>query len=200
MYPPPAIHPSELRPGRGWYGFAVVFAIVMIVLGVGVFAWGLVTAVQSSDLGARFLPGQPVVVSMAPAPRRAIYVQLDDPKGLTPQADCQIHGPGAASLSLPAGTFTTTRGGASWREMYAVNVTQAGNYQVVCSSGQAQAFAIGRHVSLSTFFGGLLGGLAALFVLPGIGVLVAVITTVVVAVKRGNDRRRLIAERYPPRY
>lgn len=200
MYTPPAIHPSELRPGRGWYAFAVVFAILMIILGVGGFAWGLVSAIRSAELGAKFLSGQPVAAAMAPAPRRAIYVQVDDQSALTPQAVCQIHGPGPASLSLPSGTFTTTRGGVSWREMYVVNVTQPGNYQVVCNSSEAQGFAIGKHVSLGVLFGGLLGGIVALIVLPGVGILVGAIIAVVVAVKRGNHRRLLISQRYPPRY
>lgn len=200
MYPPPAIHPSELRPGRGWYGCAVVFALLMIVLGVGAFAWGIVNAVRASELGVRFQSGQTVQVPLAPAPQRAIYVRVAGPQALTPEAACRVIGPGAPSLSDPTGVFTTTQNGASWRELNVVNVTEAGTYSVACSANQPLTFAIGRHVSLRTFFGGLLGGVAALFVLPGVGVLVAVIIAVVVAVRRGNHRRFLISQRFPPRY
>src|SRR5258708_2711139 len=41
MYPPPSIHSSELRPGRGWYFFAALLAIILIAVGVGGFGYGV---------------------------------------------------------------------------------------------------------------------------------------------------------------
>jgi galactitol-specific phosphotransferase system IIC component len=37
-------------------------------------------------------------------------------------------------------------------------------------------------------------------ILPFAGIVTGVIIAVVVGVKRGNHRRRLLAERFPPRY
>jgi hypothetical protein len=202
MYPPPPVHPSELRPRRGWYVFAAAFATIMIALGVGGFAWGIVTAIRSAEVGQQFVPGQAVTVPMAPTPRAAIYIQVAGQQGSTPPADCRILGPTGTSPDLSPSTtaFTTTLNGISWRQLYVVHVSQSADYTVVCSSSQATRFAVGRQVAVGALVGGILGGIAALLILPGAGTLVAVIIAVVVGVRRGNHRRFLISQRYPPRY
>jgi len=62
---------------------------------------------------------------------------------------------------------------------------------VTCRSDATPEFSAGRHPRISSLVGGILGGLGAL-VVAGIGVLISIIITIVVAIRRGNHRRRLL--------
>jgi hypothetical protein len=202
MYPPPPnISSSELRPGRGWYVFAVLLAIVLIALGVGGFGLGVFSAVKSMDVGQRFNADETVTARLTPSPRGAIFARVVD-SGYAPEAECTVTGPSGrqARLFAPSGTFTVTSAGATWREIFVVEATETGAHRIVCRSSETNVFSVGKDADLGKLFGGIFGGIAFLLVLPFAGVVIGVIIAVVVGVKRGNHRRRLIAERFPPRY
>lgn len=201
MYPPPSVHPSELRPGRGGYVFAVVFAVVLTALGVGGFAFGVFSAVKSIDVGQRFNAGETVTAQLQPSPRGAIYARVVT-SGYQPQAQCTVTGPagGKVTLAPPGGRFSTTSGGFTWSEIFVIEATESGTHHVVCESSETTAFTVGKHADVGKLFGGIFGGLASLMILPFAGIVTGVIIAVVVGVKRGNHRRRLLAERFPPRY
>ncbi|MQA85954.1 MAG: hypothetical protein GEV03_15335 [Streptosporangiales bacterium] len=211
MYPPHApirVDPAELRPRRRWYVVAGAIAGVLVLAGVGGFAYGLATAVTEGDLGKRFRAGETVTVRLAPEPQPAIYVA--ESEGPAPDAECAVTSTsgGNARVSRPDYAFEVTRDGVSWDLRYVIDVTAAGNYQVVCrpSAGDVAAtYRIGEAPRMARFFGGLFGGLASLFVLPAIGVLAGGVMVAVVAIRRNDHRRRLQADRsggpspgYPP--
>jgi hypothetical protein len=202
MYqPPPRIDPRDLKPGRGWFVVAGVIALVFILVGIGGFAWGLVTALGEVKLGKRFGAGEAVTVRMLPNPATGIFAR-QEPTGGRTDADCTVTSASGQTvpLSAPNATFTSTINGVTWQEIYVVDVTAAGDYRVTCASAETPEFATGKDPELGTFFGGLAGGLGALFVLPFIGMVIAAIIAIVTGVRRGNHRRRLLAERYgyPP--
>jgi hypothetical protein len=201
MYPPPSIHSSELRPGRGWYFFAALLAIILIAVGVGGFGYGVFSAVSSIDVGQRFNAGETVTAQLKPDPRGAIFARVVT-HGYAPQADCTVTGPSGQKVTLfePSGTFSTTSAGATWREIFVIEATESGTHRIVCQSADTNAFSVGKDADVGKLFGGIFGGIASLFILPFAGIVLGVIISVVVGVKRGNHRRRLLAERFPPRY
>lgn len=201
MYPPPRVHSSELRPGRGWYFCAALIAVVLTAAGVGGFAFGVFSAVKSIDVGQRFNTGETVTAQLKPSPRGAIYARVVA-SGYAPQADCTISGPSGrqATLSPPDGSFSMTSAGATWREIFVIEATESGTHHIVCRSNETSTFSVGKDADVGRLFGGIFGGIASLLILPFTGIVIGVIIAVVVGVKRGNHRRRLLAERFPPRY
>lgn len=207
-FPPPAIDPSELRPRRVWYAVAAVIAIVLVGAGIAVFIGGLVAASGTGSIDRRFGSGETVTVRLDAQPNSAIYARVgsggtdgSDPVP-TPLAQCTVVGPSGqeTSLDVPSGTFTITRNGTSWRQIYEVAATESGDHRISCRSSDTNAFAVGEVPDAGKLFGGIAGGLIGLFVLPFTGVLIGVIISVVVAVRRSGYRRRMLAQRYPPAY
>lgn len=205
-FPPPAIDPSELRPRRAWYVVAAVIAVVLVSAGIAVFVVGLVTATGTGSIERRFGAGETVTVRLDAQPSSAIYAQVPsegaDGSGpvSTPLAQCTVVGPSGqeTSLDVPTGTFTITRGGISWRQIYEVAATESGDHRISCRSSDTEAFAVGEVPDAGKLVGGIAGGLIGLFALPLTGILVGVVISAVVAVRRGSCRRKILAQRYPP--
>jgi len=201
MFPPPQVQASELRPSRGWYVVAAVFAFIVIVAGGVGFAFGIVHAIKSVDIKTKFAVGQPAAVTYDTVPpRQAIFASTRTQAG-EPQAECTVRGPGDAQVPLAPVTssITLTLNNVSWHEIAAFEVPSPGTYTVSCTSQDATGFGVGKYVRARDVAGGVLGGLAALG-LAGIGVLISVIIAIVTGVRRGRYRRRLWAERQPRRY
>jgi hypothetical protein len=180
---------------------AGVIALVFILLGIGGFAWGLVNAIRDIRIDERFGSGEAVTVRMVPQTRTGIYAR-EAVSGATPDAECAVTSPSGRNIPVttPGGRFTMTVNGVTWYEIYVINTTEAGDHQVRCVSNGTSAlgtaaFATGKHPDAG-FFGGLVGGIASLFVLPLIGLITAGVIATVTGVKRGDHRKRLIAERY----
>lgn len=194
---PPQIDPRELRPGRGWFVAAGAIALIFILIGAGGLVWGLVTAVGEVKMGQRFGMGETVTVRMLPDPATAIFARAGA-SGLRPDADCTVTSAAGRPVPVapPSGTFTATINGVTWHEIYVVKVTEPGDYRVTCQSTESQGFATGKAPELGRFLGGLAGGIAALFVLSFVGMAIGAIIAIVTGVKRGNHRKRLLAERY----
>jgi hypothetical protein len=194
---PPQIDPRDLRPGRGWFVAAGVIALVFILIGAGGFAWGLVTAMGEVKMGQRFDAGETVTVRMLPDPKTAVFARAGA-SGLRPDAECTVTSAGGQTVPVtaPSGTFTSTINGVTWHEIYVVEVTDPGDYRVTCESTQTSGFATGKAPELGKFVGGIAGGIAALFVLSFVGMAIGAIIAIVTGVKRGNHRKRLLAERY----
>ncbi len=203
MYPPPRIHPSELRPRRGWYVVAAVLAGLMIIAGGLGFALGILHAVTSVKIGTRFTAGQHVTVTLNSDRRHAIYARVPD--GYTPaypQATCQAAGPGTGFLPLrrpTGGSGHITINGVTWQEVYVFDAPTAGRYGVTCQSQEVADFSVGDAWQTSRVIGGVVGGLVALLLVPA-GIVIGGFIAILVGVRRGRHRRRLLAERCPPQY
>ncbi|MET7460483.1 hypothetical protein [Nonomuraea sp. NPDC005501] len=183
----PRADPKLLRPPLWWVWAAWGLALVCVVAGVALFAGGVADTARSALPTRTFGSGETVTVNVDPADEPVVYLASASPVQYT----CSAGGAGKALLARMPGSMTVTQGSTTWRAILALNVPKAGGYQLKCdtAAGSGARFAVGPAVDA----GGLLGGVAALFLLPGAGVLVAVVLTVVVLARRSGHRRRLAA-------
>ncbi|GAA1637370.1 hypothetical protein GCM10009733_038120 [Nonomuraea maheshkhaliensis] len=162
--------------------------LVCVVAGVALFGGGLVSSVADMAPTKTFAPGESITVSVDPADKPAVYVASD----ARISYDCAISGgPGQARLAKVPGNQSVTWGDTVWQEILVINAPAKGDYRLTCTN-QEQAtvrYGVGRDVLSS--LGGVTGGLAGLFLLPGAGLLAAVAGTVVVLVRRSGARKRL---------
>ncbi|GAA2098589.1 hypothetical protein GCM10009780_46940 [Actinomadura alba] len=174
---------------------AGLIAFVLIALGVGGFVWGLITSISNLDIDRPFQPDETVTVQMTPESPVGIYVALSA-VGVPVNAQCTVTSPSGQDVPVtsPSGTFTVTTGGRTWEEIHVVEATEAGAHRLTCQ-GENGEYATGRHPDVAAF-GGLIGGVASLILLPLIGVVTGTIIAIVTGVKRGGHRKRLLAERY----
>ncbi|MEV0149229.1 MULTISPECIES: hypothetical protein [unclassified Nonomuraea] len=184
----PRVDPKLLRPPLWWVWAAWGLALVCVVAGVALFASGVADTARSALPTKTFGSGETVTVTVDPADEPVVYLASASPVQYTCSAG---GGTGRALLARMPGSMTVTQDSTTWRAILALNVPEAGAYQLKCDTaeGSGARFAVGSAVDA----GGLLGGVAALFLLPGAGVLVAVVLTVVVLVRRSGHRKRLAA-------
>ncbi|GAA4523681.1 MULTISPECIES: hypothetical protein [Nonomuraea] len=180
--------PKELRPRLRWIAVAWGVAVACVVAGVVLFVTGIVNTVEDIAPSTTFAAGETVTVSLDPDDRPSVYVSTDARVNYR----CEISGgPGQARLVNAPGSQTVTAGSRTWEQILLVNAPAAGEYQLTCVI-QEQGdvlFGVGRDALSAA--GGIVGGLAALLLIPGVGVLGAIIVTVVVLMRRSGHRKRL---------
>ncbi|CAL9539012.1 hypothetical protein SUDANB95_04158 [Actinosynnema sp. ALI-1.44] len=187
---PPRIPASELRPGRHWYAAAAATAAVSIVLAVVIGVYRFNDVVDAVATDHPFSSDDTITLELGPESDKAIWVKFQehgDPEG------CGITGPGNPSLGDPGSDFFFTYDD-TWNLLYTIDVRQAGTYEVVCPARVPSDYAIGDSEGFATFMGWLT--LAGALAVLGIGT--CIITAAVTALRRGNHRKRLLAERYAP--
>ncbi|NUR87960.1 MAG: hypothetical protein HOY71_28070 [Nonomuraea sp.] len=172
-----------------WW-IAVVWAVVVVlgVVGVVVFAGGVLSSVSDVAPTTTFASGESVKVTLDPAQRPAVYIAT----GTRVNYQCEISGgPSQAKLVKITGNQTITAGGNTWQEILAVNAPAKGEYQLTCVTQEEAGarFGVGRDVLAAA--GGLVGGVAALFLIPGAGLLIGIVGTVVILLRRRGARKRL---------
>ncbi|WP_240197628.1 hypothetical protein [Nonomuraea lactucae] len=184
----PRPDPKLVRPPLWWIAVAWVIALVCVLAGVGLFGAGVFSTVSSVAPSRTFASGESVTVPLDPADKPAIYLA----SATRVHYVCQISGgPGQARLANTRVEQTVTQGSTRWQLILLVNAPARGDYRLVCET-QEQAgarFGVGR--DLSSAVGGLAGGVAALLLIPGAGILVGIVVTVVVLVRRSGSRKRL---------
>ncbi|GAB1816993.1 hypothetical protein [Herbidospora sp. RD11066] len=190
--PPPQ---GPIRPRVLWIVLSWVFFLVTIVVGGVIFATGVSSTI--ANIGeiapqSSFQGGETVKVNLDPADSPAIWAAAGQPTDVS----CQVTGADASqkiTLDKAVGNQTLSYNGNDWEMLFTIGVPAAGEYQVACD-GEGVTFGVGKQLLSAVTgeaAGGLVGGLAALVILPGIGFLLALITTIVVLVRRGRARRRM---------
>ncbi|MFG1702424.1 hypothetical protein ACFLIM_04445 [Nonomuraea sp. M3C6] len=158
------------------------------VAGVVIFATGLVSTVSELAPTRTFASGESVTVPIDPANKPAIYIASDTAVNY----ECAISGgPGQARLAKTTGTQTVTDGNAVWEQILVINAPGKGDYQLTCTNQEQATVRYGVGRELTSAAGGIAGGVAALFLIPGAGLLIAIAGTVVVLVRRSGSRKRL---------
>ncbi|MFC4112938.1 hypothetical protein [Nonomuraea zeae] len=156
--------------------------------GVLVFAGGIVSSVSDLAPTKTFASGETVTVPIDPAEKPAVYVASDTAINY----QCQISGgPGQAKLIKTTGSETVTNGSTVWEQILVINAPAKGDYQLTCANQEEASVSYGVGRQLSTAASGIAGGVAALFLIPGAGLLVGIVGTVVVLVRRSGSRKRL---------
>lgn len=183
---PPRIPANDLRPGRHWYVIAAAIAVALTVLGVALAAYRFDQAVDAVDTDHQFANGDTITLRLEPENEKAIW--LEDP-GPWYGSECDITGPGDPRLTDPGIDFFLTRD-ATWNPRFAIEVSQAGEYEITCSSDEPGRYAIGDAAGFFAFAGWLI--LAVL--LPVLGVGAGAVIVLVTAIRRRRHRKRLLAE------
>ncbi|MEU5860504.1 MULTISPECIES: hypothetical protein [unclassified Nonomuraea] len=185
---PARIDGKAIKPRLWWIAVVWAVAVVLGVVGVVVFAGGVLSSVTDMAPTTTFASGESVKVAIDPAQRPAVYIATDTRVNY----QCEISGgPAQARLVKVSGTQTLTAGGKTWQEILAVNAPAKGDYQLTCATQEESSarFGVGRDVLSAA--GGVFGGVAALFLIPGAGLLIGIIGTIVILVRRSGARKRL---------
>ncbi|MFI6885544.1 hypothetical protein [Streptosporangium canum] len=183
--PPPK---TKVKPGIGWIVGAWLVFVLSVIVGIAGFAGGIFSAITDAAPTSSFQPGQTVTVKLDPADKPAIYVSA----ATGTKFECQIQGdPGAVRLQQPSLDQTVTSDGVIWELALRVGVDKAGDYPLTCTTaeGASAKFGVGKEIAADS----VVGGAVALFAVPGLGLLLAVIVTIVVLVKRSGARKRQAA-------
>ncbi|GAA3132143.1 hypothetical protein GCM10010466_23490 [Planomonospora alba] len=187
-YGAPAGPPPKVKPGIGWIVGAWLLAFVSIGIGVlvagGAIFGGVTDAAPTSSFGS----GEFVKVALDKDGKHAVYVNAE--QGTRFECGFQ-QGTPEGTLTAPVGRTTVTDGDTVWEQAFLLEVDQTGEYTVGCAvQGEGQArFGVGKELAA----GSIVGGVAAFFLIPAFGFLLAIIVTVVVLVKRSRARRRIAA-------
>ncbi|GAT66779.1 hypothetical protein HS048_12925 [Planomonospora sp. ID91781] len=179
--PPPKV---KAGPSIGWIVGAWLLAVVSVIAGIAVFAGGVLSFAEDAAPPASYGPGEVFTVRLDPAESPALYVSAA--QGTKFQCGFQEGTQGRLENSLVQTTVTGSDG-IPWELAFRIGVDQAGEYKLGCSveeGGQAR-FGVGRELAA----GALVGGTVALFLIPGFGVLLAIVVTIVVLVKRSRARK-----------
>lgn len=188
---PPHIPANELRPGRHWYGTGAAIAVVLIMLGVVIGVYRFNNVIDAVDTSHQFANGDAVTLRLKPEDETTIWITDQQEWEPSANAKCSITGPGDPDLIDPGIDFFLSRD-ATWNPLYSIDVTQAGDYQVTCSSHADSKYAIGDSGGVFAFVGWLVLAIA----LPILGIIICAVLVLVTAVRRSRHRKRLLAERH----
>ncbi|HEX4815263.1 MAG TPA: hypothetical protein VFV66_21170 [Nonomuraea sp.] len=171
-----------------WIAGVWALAVTAGLAGVAVFVGGVVGSVSDLAPTRTFASGESVTVPVDPADKPAVYIATDTPVSY----ECAVSGgPGQAKLAKTAGSQTVTADAVVWEQLLVINAPAKGDYQLTCANKESANVRYGVGRPLSSAAGGVLGGAAALFLIPGAGILIAITGTVVVLVRRRSARGRL---------
>ena len=189
QYPPRSRPPDgskNLRPHLRWIAVAWGVAVLLRVAGVVLFVSGLLSSVDNVAPTRTFAAGERSPWPLDPAPEPACSTSPAAPGCAT-----SARSPTGRGSCPSAGTQNLTVNGTQWQQILRIAAPSAGNYPITCTvtEGATARFGVGRDIS--TAVGGVLGGVALLVAVPGVGVLAAIIVTIVVLVRRSRQRKRL---------
>ncbi|MFE1832177.1 hypothetical protein [Streptomyces yangpuensis] len=190
LIPPPRTPANELRPSRRWYAAAGAIAVVLILMGVVIGAFRFGNAIDSVDTDHPFANGDVVTLRLEPGSERTIWIR-DEEFGPSADPRCSITGPGDPVLTDPGVDVFLTRD-ETWNPLHAIDVPQAGDYEVTCSSDARSKYAIGDSGGLFAFTGWLVLAIG----LAVLGVTGCAVIALVTAVRRSRHRKELLAERH----
>lgn len=172
---------GAIRPGAWWYGIAAAIAVLGIAGGIIAGIIGLVSAIP--ELDKKFEPGETITITLDKGEERTLYATAKNEDG--GEVRCRTS-PGL-ELKKPDSDVSFTDEGDEWGRFFIVKATRDGSHQIECTSDDADELAIGEEFDTAKF--GL--GIAAFFVGPCGGILIAAIIIIIVAVKRKSHRAHL---------
>ncbi|MEU8266487.1 hypothetical protein AB0B89_04905 [Sphaerisporangium sp. NPDC049002] len=186
--------PGPIRPRVLWIVLAWLIAIVCVVVGVAGFAGGVSKTLNDAAPTQTFESGGSVSAAIDPADKPILYASTSGPAKVTCFA---LNAEGKkADLTKPTSKQTVTADGRLWESLFTIGVPAAGTYKISCdaSDGKQVLFGVGKSLAGST--GALAGGVASLVLIPLAGFVFAVVTTIVVLVRRSRARKRRAAASY----
>jgi hypothetical protein len=195
----PRIDPKQMRPSRGWYWVAGGIALLGVVVAAVLFV--SILRPLFDDVDDFRTPGS-VTVELDSGDTRTIYQRVDqvfdvdvDSSGVSPNdLACTVRGPEGQVEVERADGFRYTRNDDDYEAKLKFEANASGEHVVACryapAPAQAIPLAVGPHFGTAGFVTRLLGFFAALFGLPLIGGILAL----VVLLMRQRSKRRLQAD------
>ncbi|WP_433254273.1 hypothetical protein ACQPYK_12290 [Streptosporangium sp. CA-135522] len=183
--PPPK---TKIKPSIGWIVGAWLVFVLSIIVGIAGFAGGIFSAITDAAPTSSFGSDKTVTVRLDPADKPAVYVSAETGT----KFECQLQGdPAKVRLEQPGVQQTVTADGVIWEMALRVGVDKAGDYQLTCTAPETSnaRFGVGKEIAA----GSVMSGAVALFAVPALGFLLAVIVTIVVLVRRSGARKRRAA-------
>jgi hypothetical protein len=169
-----------------WFLVAAGIALVGIVAGVLMLVYGL--GGIAAPMTKTFDEGETVTARLDQD--TAIYLSGNES---VYRATCTATSADGkpAPLEAPGYTFTKSADDRQWRLIRTIRVTTPGDYRIACTESPGP-YAIANEPDVSRF----VVGIASLFMLSGLTIVIGGIMAIVVGVKRSNHRRRLTDERF----
>jgi hypothetical protein len=208
MFPgaaPPPVDPRALRPRRAWYAVSVVIVVLGVLVGVGLFALGLVSAIRGlPKTTSEFESGPPLVLHLSAGRKSAIYLDsgASPPGAIDSQCSGRAEGDGSIDVQPTSYNFDFSSGRRHWRLLYTVEVSQDGRYELDCRptdpTVETAHYAVGEDPKIGGFMAKLFGGIGALLGVPCLALVVGGVLALVVALRRNGQKKRLQATAYPP--
>ncbi|MEJ3654370.1 hypothetical protein WEH80_15495 [Actinomycetes bacterium KLBMP 9759] len=174
---------GPIRPRLLW--IPVMWGVFVVLLGVGilVFINGLTSVVGGAAPTTTFQSGETAQLTLDPAEKPAIYVSADGPVNI----DCEIVGDSSSQglkLIQAPGNTSLTSNGREWGLVFLIDAPRKGKYELTCDAPGA-LLGVGKELPA----GALATPILVLVLLPGVGFVAAVVTTIVVLVRRNGARK-----------
>lgn len=155
------------------------------LVAVGFFVW----TISRISSGFHEIHGATTAVSLSPSQDKTLYSSDPDASLRADSSDCRITGPGEHEFKKVFGSQTLGKNGKTWYAIAHVHVTKEGDYHLTCRDSGEAAYALGSKFTVA----GVLGGIAGLFVIPGLGFVAGGIIVLVTALRRHGHKKRLTA-------
>ncbi|MFL1380148.1 hypothetical protein [Nocardiopsis protaetiae] len=197
--PPPRVHPSELRPGRGGYWAGGLAIVLGGITGIALFVHFLVQAVALPTFTAEL---------ESPGSLEFEYRTAGRPELLTLYSTSASASPEDCLLITPSGSYTGfghpgySHESTTWSLVGDTLLGERGDYTLTCEGDPGASYAIAVVPDDGAMAQGIVGALASFFLIPLGGLVLGLILIIGTAVRRNNHKRRLLAERagYPYRH
>ncbi|HYH32760.1 MAG TPA: hypothetical protein VD903_20495 [Pseudonocardia sp.] len=176
----------RIRPRAVWIALSWLLFALLVVAGVATVVVDLMGQEVPAGPERVFAGGEVVEVALDPADQPVLYAVMPGPGSVR----CRPVGPAADGLRLDPTTteWSVTAQGREWHAAFHVLPAARGTYRIECE-GAATAFGIGGKAPAAPSGGAVL----ALLLLPLIGFVTAVTTTIVVLARRRGAQDRLFA-------
>ncbi|WP_232664889.1 hypothetical protein [Pseudonocardia sp. TRM90224] len=174
---------GPIRPRLLWIPVLWGVFVVALVIGIVVFGNGLSSAVGGAAPTTTFKSGETAQLSLDPVDKPAVYISSDGPVSI----DCEIVGDSASQglkLVQAPGTTSLTSGGREWGLVFLIDVPRKGQYELTCDAPGA-LLGVGKDLPA----GALATPILVLVLLPGVTFVAAVVTTIVVLVRRSGAKK-----------
>ncbi len=179
-YPQPGTYqrPQKKRPKAWWFAVGAILLVAGIGIGVALFVTAYSTATEKD--GVITANAQPANINAPAGEKRMLFV----PNGDRAPSCALVDGTGKNLLLRPIfGEATLETDGIQWQAFSQVDSAGDGKITITCTpttsgDGSQVQVRMGAPIDVRTIGGGVVGGLAAIFLLGGAGFVILLVTTI----------------------
>src|SRR5437899_1987349 len=192
---PADVAQQRVTPSTGWYGIAAAIAVVTTVIS-GLLLGSVIRDVFGTV--STFNSGGGVVVHLRDGTGRTLFVQTDTDSSRVTCSARALDGQPDPTLTQDT-EWQLTIGGRHWQSLARVVAHGTGDVRISCTAPTPTEIGVGPDISSNGALRREFGPRAALAVTIGaLGLIVALVIVIGVAVARNSSRQRLRSERPTP--